>query len=108
MSDDTAPIWQRLDQHAERIDVLSRETAALHAQQKAMEERMKYIAEMMAEHRAESRESSKAIVAQLKEVAQAVNQARGGLKMGIWIFAAITTVIGLGIAGWKLIFDKAM
>lgn len=95
------PLWDKIDQHAEQIAHLSRENAALHARQQAMEERMDRMLQIMTEMRSESKAETVEIMGKLDDVNNSVNQAKGGLKLGGWIFLGVTSLIGLIIGVWK-------
>jgi len=101
-----SPIWKKIDQHTRDIRDISMKQSALEARQQATEERLERMLSMSAEHRVESRTATDQIMDKIGGVEKTLNEARGGIKMGLWIFGGIATILGLVIAAWKVVFGQ--
>lgn len=100
------PVWRKIDQHSKDIMEITKKQSALEARQEATEDRLERMLSMAAEHRVESRTATDQIMDKIVGVEKTLNEARGGIKVGLWIFGGIASIVGLFIAAWKVIFGQ--
>lgn len=87
-------VWNRLDEHRTEITRLREGQAGMESRLRALEDRTDRMLAAMTEARAESNHHFDQLYDRLSEMDGHIQQARGGLRVGLWIAGAIGTLMG--------------
>jgi len=91
---ETDPVWRRLDEHGRQLSALERHTEVLDQRIESMEARQD-------RQFSEITQSLARIEQKQDQSTETISQAKGGLRVLLWVSGAAATVAGLVIAAWK-------